>query len=89
MVGVAQALVLALAVTGLAGVGVAGLPMQKAIDGHNDHLGPDSKLPEQAQKGQQNALEHLLENQDRWVARNHTADSDSDLNETESSPKID
>jgi hypothetical protein len=80
MAAIAHALVLALAVTGLAGAGLAGLPMEKAIGMHKNQLGPDSKLPEQAMKGQQSALDHLLKNQERWVAGNHTATPDD--NET-------
>ncbi len=84
MVAIAQALVLALAVTGLAGAGVAGLPMDKAIDVHKNHLGPDSKLPEHAQKGQQNSLDHLLANQNRWVnEHNSTLPDDNETAESD------
>lgn len=80
MAAVAQALVLALAATGVAGATITGLPMEKAIEIHKNHLGPDSKLPEQAMKGQHSALDYLIKNQDRWVAENHTAVPDD--NET-------
>ena len=80
---------LALAVTGLAGAGVAALPMDKAIEIHKNHIGPDSKLPQQAMKGQNNSLDHLLKNQERWVAGNHTLEPDNDLNEAAEAPETD
>ena len=88
MIAAAKALVLAfVAVTGVGATGVASgaidIPLQKAIDIHEDHLGQNSTMPEQSQKGQQNALDHLLENQEKWLARNITQDPDDDLNETD------
>jgi Ice-binding-like len=43
-----------------------------AIDNLKSHLAPNSGMPEQSQKGQQNALNHLLANQDK------THDSDDE-----------
>jgi hypothetical protein len=81
MIAVVKALVLALAVTGLASAGVVATPLNKAIDIHKNHLGPDSKLPENAMKGQQNALDHLMKNQARWLQNQNNTSSD-DRNET-------
>jgi hypothetical protein len=88
MLAVAKVMIVALALTGVAGTGVAAgvvhVPMQKAIDIHKSHLGDNSTMPEQSQKGQQNALDHLLSNQEKWLAsHNVTQTPDDDLNETE------
>ncbi len=80
MLAVAKALVLALAITGVASAGAAAMPLTKAIDIHKNHLGPDSKLPAKATPGQQNALDHLQRNQERWLANEH---ANSTGNETE------
>ena len=85
---IAKAALLALAVMGVAATGaVAGVvhvPLQKAIDIHKEHLGQNSTMPEQSTPGQQNALDHLMENQQRWISKPHneTAD-DNELNETD------
>jgi len=82
MVAVLKALMLTLAVAGVSVSGaVAGVPLTKAVDIHEDHLGPDSKLPEQAMKGQQNAYDHLIANQNRWT-ENHGNNTAPDDNET-------
>lgn len=84
----AKAILLALAVTGVAATGmVAGvvhMPMQKAIDIHKEHLGQNTTMPQQSTSGQQNALDHLMENQMRWLSKPHndTGDND-DHNETD------
>lgn len=82
MIAVLKALVMTLAV---AGVGVstvaAGVPLMKAIEVHENHLGPDSELPEQAMKGQQNAYDHLVANQNRWI-EDHGNNTAPDDNET-------
>ena len=89
MMAAVKAIVLALvAVTGAGAAGVAtgvvSLPLQNAIDIHEDHLGENSTMPEQSHKGQQNALDHLLDNQERWLAsHNATQMPDNDLNETD------
>jgi len=88
MLAVAKVMIVALALTGVAGTGVAAgvvhVPMQKAIDIHKSHLGDNSTMPEQSQKGQQNALDHLLSNQEKWLAsHNVTQTPDDDLNETD------
>jgi hypothetical protein len=89
MIAAAKALVLAfVAVTGVGATGVAtgaiDIPLQKAIDIHEDHLGENSTMPGQSQKGQQNALDHLLSNQEKWLAsHNMTHVPDDDLNETD------
>jgi len=89
MIVAAKAIVLALmAVTGVGATGVVAgvvhLPMQKAIDIHKDHLGPNSTMPDQSQKGQQNSLDHLLSNQEKWLAsHNVTQVPGDDLNETD------
>lgn len=76
MLAAAKVLMLALAVTGVSAAGVATgaiqTPLSKAIDIHEDHMGANSTLPQKAMKGQQNALDHLMKNQDRWIAGNHT-----------------
>jgi hypothetical protein len=89
MLAVVKALVLAFAVTGVAGAGiatgVAHVPLQKAIDIHKEHLGANSTMPEKSIPGQQNALDHLMENQQRWLSKPHndTSEPDNDLNETD------
>ena len=90
MIAAAKALVLAfVAVTGVGATGVVtgaiDVPLQKAIDIHKDHLGANSTMPEQSQKGQQNALDHLLENQEKWLARNvtHVPDDDNETDDAE------
>ncbi len=90
MIAAAKAIVLALvAVTGVGATGVVAgaidVPMQKAIDIHEDHLGQNSTMPQQSHKGQQNALDHLLDNQEKWLSRNITQVPDDDLNETDDS----
>lgn len=86
MLAVAKVLMVALALTGVAGTGVAAgvvhVPMQKAIDIHKSHLGQNSTMPEQSQKGQQNALDHLLSNQERFLS-NHNVTHMHETNETE------
>jgi len=85
---IAKAILLSLAVMGVAATGVAAgvvhVPLQKAIDIHKEHLGQNSTMPEQSTPGQQNALDHLMENQQRWISKPHneTAD-DNELNETD------
>jgi hypothetical protein len=68
MLAAAKALVLALAITGVASAGVAATPLTKAIEIHKNHLGQNSDLPAKAMPGQQNALDHLQRNQERWLA---------------------
>ncbi len=85
MIAAAKAIVLALvAVTGVGATGavVGEIHLQNAIDTHQDHLGANSTMPEQSHKGQQNSLDHLLENQEKWLARNITQVPDDD-NETD------
>lgn len=86
MLAIAKVMIVALALTGVAGTGVAAgvahVPMQKAIDIHKSHLGQNSTMPEQSQKGQQNALDHLLGNQDRFL-NGHNVTHVPDTNETE------
>jgi hypothetical protein len=85
---IAKAVLLALAVTGMAATGVAAgvvhVPMQKAIDIHKEHLGQNSTMPDQSTQGQQNALDHLMENQQRWMSKPHNDTNDPDDNRTES-----
>jgi len=88
VIAAAKAIVLAfVAVTGVGATGVAAgaidVPMQKAIDIHQDHLGQNSTMPEQSHKGQQNSLDHLLSNADRWLSKNITQAPDDELNETD------
>jgi len=85
---IAKAALLALAVMGVAATGaVAGVvhvPLQKAIDIHKEHLGQNSTMPEQSTPGQQNALDHLMENQQRWMAKPHNQTAEhNELNETD------
>jgi len=88
MIAAAKAMVLAfVAVTGVGATGVVAgvidVPMQKAIDIHKNHLGENSTMPDQSHKGQQNALDHLLSNADKWLSRNVTQEPDDELNETD------
>lgn len=74
MIALLKVVIVAFAVTGAAGSGVAAsvvkIPLENAIQVHEDHMGDDSTLPDQAMKGQQTALDHLRANQERWLA-NH------------------
>ena len=83
----AKAVLLALAVMGVAATGAAAgtvdVPMQKAIDIHKDHLGQNSTMPEQSTNGQQKALDSLMENQLRWMAKPHNDSDDDELNDTD------
>ena len=85
MLAIAKVLILAFAVTGVAGTGVATgvvhMPLQHAIDIHKNHLGQNSTMPEQSRHGQQNALDHLMENQQRWLAKPHN--ETADVNDTD------
>lgn len=87
MIAAAKAIVLALVAVG--GIGTAGVVasdvhLQNAIDIHNGHLGENSTMPDQSHKGQQNALDHLVDNQGKWLAsHNATQVPDDDLNETD------
>jgi hypothetical protein len=90
MLAIAKVLILAFAVTGVAGAGVASgvvqMPLQHAIDIHKNHLDQNSTMPEQCRHGQQNALDHLMENQQRWLSNPHneTADvNDTDVEQPE------
>ena len=91
MLATMKTVMLALVVTGAAGTtaaatGMIEMPLQKAIDIHQDHLGENSTMPEKSINGQQNALDHLLENQERWVANQqnmtHADDNDTDEPDT-------
>jgi len=88
MLAIAKVLILAFAVTGVAGTGVATgvvhMPLQHAIDIHKNHLGQNSTMPEQSRYGQQNALDHLMENQQRWLSKPHN--ETADLNDTDVEP---
>lgn len=88
MLAIAKVLILAFAVTGVAGTGVATgvvhMPLQNAIDIHKNHLGQNSTMPEQSTYGQQNALDHLMENQQRWLSKPHN--ETADLNDTDVEP---
>lgn len=74
MISLLKVVIVALAVTGAAGSGVTAsvvkIPLENAVQVHEDHMGEDSSLPDQATKGQQTALDHLRANQERWLA-NH------------------
>jgi len=86
MLAIAKVLMVALTLAGVGGTGVAvgvvHAPMQKAIDIHKSHLGQNSTMPEQSMKGQQNALDHLLSNQEKFLS-NHNVTHLPDTNETE------
>ena len=87
MFAIAKAVLLALAVTGLAATGVVAgvthVPLQKAIDIHKEHLGQNSTMPIQSRQGQQNAIDHLMENHERWMAKPHNETGDDDLDDTD------
>jgi hypothetical protein len=92
MLAIAKVLILAFAVTGVAGTGVATgvvhIPLQHAIDIHKNHLDQNSTMPEQSRHGQQNALDHLMENQQRWLSNPHN--ETADVNDTDvEQPEID
>jgi hypothetical protein len=53
------------------------MPLQHAIDIHKNHLGQNSTMPEQSMRGQQNALDHLMENQQRWLSKPHNETADA------------
>ncbi len=59
----------------ITGPGAGVVQNHRAIDNIRSHLGPNSGMPLQSQKGQQNALNHLLANQ------NTTHDSDNETDE--------
>lgn len=72
-----KVLFLAFAVVGVAaGAGAVNSPMMKAIQIHEDHLGADSTMPDQAIQGQQNSLDRLMDAQERWLAGNHTMEDE-------------
>jgi hypothetical protein len=85
MLAIAKLLIIAFAMTGVAGTGVAAgvvhTPLQHAIDIHKNHLGQNSTMPEQSTHGQQNALDHLVENQQRWLSKPHN--ETADVNDTD------
>jgi hypothetical protein len=87
MFAIAKAVLLALAVMGVAATGAAAgvvhVPMQKAIDIHKEHLGQNSTMPVESRNGQQNALDRLMENQERWMSKPHNETNDDDLNDTD------
>jgi hypothetical protein len=83
MIAAAKLVMLALSLTAVGAVAATNLPMTKAIDVHNDHLMDPSKLPEGGQAGNQNALDHLMQNQERWIVNNNTAPEDNDTNDTD------
>ena len=91
MLAIAKVLIVALTLTGVAGTGLAAgvvyEPLQKPIDIHESHLGDNSTMPDQSHNGQQNALDHLLENQER-ILSNHNVTHLPDTNETEL-PEVD
>ena len=81
MLAIAKVLLLAFAVSGVAVTGAASgvvhIPLMKAIDIHKNHLGQNSTMPEQSRHGQQNALDHLIENQQRWLSKPHNETADA------------
>jgi len=85
MLASAKILFLTFAVIGVAATGATGVdsPMKKAIQIHEDHLGTNSNMPDQAIKGQQNSYDRLMMNQARWIAQNHTWSPDDDSDETD------
>jgi hypothetical protein len=86
MLAIAKVLIVAIALTGVAGTGVvagvAHVPLQKAIDIHKSHLEQNSTMPVQSQHGQQNALDHLVSNQEKILSK-HNVTHMPDTNETE------
>jgi hypothetical protein len=84
MIAAAKLVMLALSVTALGAVAATNLPMMKAVDVHNDHLLDPEKLPDGGKAGNQNALNHLMQNLERWIVNNsNTAPEDNDTNETD------
>jgi len=78
-----KAVMLALAVSGVAAAGVVmHIPLDNAKKVLGEKLGPDSKVPEDGQKGVQNALNHVNDNQDRWLL-NHTGTHSTETPENE------
>jgi len=74
MIPLLKVVIVALAVTCAAGSGVTAsavkIPLDNAIQVHEDHMGDESTLPHQAMKGQQTAIDHQRAAQERWLA-NH------------------
>jgi len=87
MFAIAKAVLLALTVMGVAATGAAAgavhAPMQKAIDIHKEHLGHDLTMPVESRNGQQNALDRLMENQQRWMTKPHDETGDDELSDTD------
>ena len=89
MLGFAKAFLVVVAVSGIAmtGAGAAGfvqLPMERAIEIHEDHLAYDSPMTDQSTHGQQTALDNLRFNQEKWIAKHlddmqEPEDDDDDL----------
>ena len=74
MLGFAKAFLVVFAFSGIAmfGAGAADsaqLPMEKAIEIHEDHLASDSPMPDRSTHGQQTALDNLRFSQERWIAK--------------------
>jgi hypothetical protein len=83
MLPVLKAVMLALAVSGVAAAGIViHLPLDNAKKVLGDKLDSDSKLPENGQNGVQNALNHVNGNQDRWL-ENHNATQAAETPENE------
>jgi len=87
MLVAAKLLLLSFSVMGIAGTGATGMvlqtPLSNAIEIHEDHLGVNTTLPLPAIKGQQMAYDHLMKNNERWIAKNHTWMPDFDDSETD------
>jgi hypothetical protein len=74
LIATAKALMFALAIAGIAaGEGLTGagddVPLEQAKQIHHELMGDDSRLPDQATKGQQTAMDHIVLDQERWLAK--------------------
>ena len=85
MLASAKILILTFAVIGIATTGATGVdaPMKKAIQIHEDHLGTNSTMPDQAIKGQQNSYDRLMMAMEKWMAGNHTSEPEEELSDTD------
>lgn len=74
MIASAKALVLAFVMSGAFSGGAMmaedhPMPLEQAKEIHEDHLGADSTLPDQAIKGQQTAYDHIVSALEKWLEK--------------------
>ncbi|HEX9909179.1 MAG TPA: hypothetical protein VGB78_12075 [Thermoplasmata archaeon] len=94
MIAAAKALVLAFALGGLfsagaVATGTVDIPLEQARLIHEDHLGANSTLPDAATNGQQTALDHIVANQEKWVAEHPLGHDDNETDDDVDEVEID